>query len=104
MRRISRDRAALIIKKMDNYKSKMQSVSPGNVAFLDYFLKTAVVTSFDESFGSSLQDFLHLPPVVAVGDDKLANFEVFFVGEVLFVDIGPEVVEVALSDLFGCEF
>jgi hypothetical protein len=67
-------------------------------------LKTAVVTSFDESFGPSLQDFLHLSPVVAVGDDELANFEVFFVGEVLFVDIGPEVVEVALSDLFGCEF
>lgn len=104
MRRIPSETATLIIKKMDNYKTKTQSVCSGNEAFLNYFLKTAVVTSFDESFGSALQDFLHLPPVVAVGDHELTNFEVFFVGEVFFVDVGPEVVEVALSDLFGCEF
>ena len=67
-------------------------------------MEPAVVSPFDESFWSSLEYLFHLSPVVAVIDDVLAYFEILFEGKVVLVDIGPEVVEVPLSDLFGSEF
>jgi hypothetical protein len=67
-------------------------------------LEPAVVSTLDEPFRPSLKHLFHLSPVVAVIDDVLTYLEVFFEGEVVFVDIGPEVVEVPLPDLFGSEF
>jgi hypothetical protein len=41
--------------------------------------------------------------VVSVSDDVLANFEVFFKAEVLLVDVGAQIVEISLSNLFRGE-
>lgn len=70
---------------------------------LDDVLKLGVKPTLDGPFWSPRQAFLEFPPVFARLDDEFADFEVFFDREVRTINVGPQVVQIALSYLLGSE-
>ena len=60
-----------------------------NEAGFNNFLKSSIVSPFNKPLGSSLQDFLHLPPMIPMRNDIFADFQVLFEGKVFLIDVRP---------------
>jgi len=70
---------------------------------LYYFLKFTVIPALNASLGSARKQLLHLSPMFSEGQYVPAYFEVFFEVKLFLIDVRSDVVEIALSNLFGSE-
>lgn len=73
------------------------------MSYFDNILQLAVKPTLDDSLWSSRQVFLEFSPVLAVLHYEFADNKIFFDREVRAINVGPQVVQTALSYLFGSE-
>lgn len=85
------------------YKRSVRSINFSYSGVLNYVLKFAVVSTFDGTLGPSWQILFKFPPVFALLEDQLANSKILLESEFGLINVGPEIVQVPLSDLFGSE-
>ena len=67
-------------------------------------MQLAIIPALDSAFRPAFDNFLHPPPMLAMLYNILTNSLIFLQREVVLADVGPQIVQISLPDLFGGEF